>query len=117
MTRHPWPGAYQTPGSMPSQPPSWWHEILMLLGRLDERSEHQSERLERIEGRLETGQAKFGEHEQRIDRLEQSVKCKPRVPKLERDLKRWAIVLIPLLSLLDTRLFEAALKVLEAVLR
>lgn len=117
MTHHPSPGARsQTAGWMPSQTQFWgdpMHSILMHLGQLLERSEHQAEQLSRIENRLEKGQDQFESHDNRISRLERKVCREPNRSQRERLFKIGGIILLPLLSLLDARLFEAALKLVE----
>ncbi len=87
--------------------------ILMYLGQLLERSTHQAEQLSRIESRLEKGQGQFESHNNRLSRLERKVYRGQAMPQKERLFKIVCIILLPLLSLLDTRLSDTVLKLVE----
>lgn len=92
-----------------AQPP----DLSLIMGRLLERSEATVNRLDRIDRRLESGDARMDQISERIAALE-TRKADP-MPNWERVVKSAVPYLIFLTALLGTGSIDAAIKVLGAL--
>lgn len=86
----------------------------MILGRLLERTETHGEQLDRIETKLEAGALKFQEHSARIRKLE-AREVSEKIPRWERNIKRWLTYLLPAGVAYGTGSIEGAIRLLEAL--
>lgn len=93
------------------------HEMPLLLGRLMGLWEASAAQMHRIEDQLARGHDMFHRVDRRLTRLEEKASEKATVPRWERNLKRWAALLLPAATLYTTGSLEAALQQLVAVLK
>jgi len=110
---HP-PGSIPSPWHWPPPPsPDHPHDLGMTLGRLLERSEATIGRLDRIDWRLETGDARM---DQLAHDIAEMKKAKPEpMPNWERVIKSVLPYLIGGAALLSTGSIDAAIKIFGAL--
>jgi len=90
------------------------HDLVLLLGRLLERSEATVDRLDRIDQRLDAGTSHMTQISQRISRLERAQPGES-MPALERWIKSLLPYLIGAATLLATGSAEQAAKAVAAL--